>query len=423
LSELDPPVDRQQADRVFDKMDSDRNDKVDKKEFLGAFAAGFLIPGGGPTTTTTTRRTTSTTTFATVTTTTTTARKADMSLVEFRTKMRQWSGVPTNKAGCEKLDLMGDGTISLDEFVPAAQIIAEVSEADAQLLFNEMDANGDGSVSMNECIISGPWMKRQISSMGDAAIVLKTYDFDGSGDLSETEFATLCSLTDPPVSAKRQPALFAELDTNENGKLEVDELREDTTTTTTTTVLPNHAGQEIGAEELSKYIGIPAVVTGSSRFSFVADKNIPVPPMDTLPDLVSPVFLKIFGPSMGIEANFQSQAASFIDADDTSLVPGTSQAVKVQVSWEAKVEDGGQFQIDLTNKGAKIHDDILAELKASQVHFISQSKRCFWTQATSAYYGMALVRVTRGTNLEQQFGYGCVDDLTDQSGSPPFDLP
>lgn len=146
-------------------------------------------------------------------------------------RQRQIYNYGSSAGGCIAMDENKDSMISLGEFNREASDVAPpIAESDAKLLFDQMDVDKDGSLSLvPECYVSGNELTRQIQHfMPDKQIAFKAFDTDANGVLSHSEFKGIGQQTTPPISSGRMEELVEMTDTNEDGVVDVYEFEAET---------------------------------------------------------------------------------------------------------------------------------------------------------------------------------------------------
>jgi len=143
----------------------------------------------------------------------------------------------------DKLDANGDGSISLDELESTRKNMpaGKSGSADrAQAFLKKLDTNGDGSISKDEFAAFQSNMASQVQAMmlkyqeqanaspqaesANAQDMFAKIDANGDGSIAPDELSTFLSANDPAASGDKTAQLFNSIDTNGDGKIDKSEI-------------------------------------------------------------------------------------------------------------------------------------------------------------------------------------------------------
>lgn len=146
----------------------------------------------------------------------------EMTAATLRMKLAEKYG--TMAEACDSiLDANNDTKVTLAEFKNGtSQLDNPPSDADNVRLFEHMDTDADGLLSMAECHFKATGFKLRLkSTYGNLTAGCDAMDTDKNGQISEEEFLANSKLLTPPVKEVDAKALFPQLDTNSDGSISV----------------------------------------------------------------------------------------------------------------------------------------------------------------------------------------------------------
>jgi Ca2+-binding EF-hand superfamily protein len=218
-----PPISAEQAAYAAMGLDSDEDDKVGSKEFFTCLEEGSFFLNAG----TVHNHTSHAQTTSVPHSDTTMPAEAPITMAEFQKRM----GTATPQDALSMLDADSSGSMSLEELLGKAKaFVPPLTEGQATYVFKGLDADKNGLVGPTEfsgTLALGEFFQTPKAAAAAAAAVVRTTTMKPSGagiaDEAQPAGISLSDFKGRLGKASAQEA-FDTLDTNIDGKLDIDEL-------------------------------------------------------------------------------------------------------------------------------------------------------------------------------------------------------